>query len=396
MYDNNKRVDCLRHIYQETLSKNNISKIFCIDRKTLWRWLKKGIISLSKIRNNNKVDALFAELEINKHKNIYEPSFNDFIKKNIESSIENYNSTHDKKKIFTGKKIYRNKLITPEIEKYICDFMKTDKIANTRTLFKNINDKFKIKLKKSSLYFILHNNGYVFKKTSIDYKPTQNLEKYKEIKKEIVKNLNLDNSIIKTEKPKINRKGILEYNFDKTKIKNIICIDETGNNTIETNNKTWIKKGTQKVISCDKKYGLKTSTVIAISADKLIGHKTKTKSFNGQSFFDFFDEINQKVTNSFFFMDNAKIHKCKLMKAYIEDKNSHFNKNNNKIIFNVPYSPENNPVELINNILKTELKFCENDTVTKLTTNIENCLNNIDSKIYLKIYNCAFSFLYSK
>ena len=71
-----------------------------------------------------------------------------------------------------------------------------------------------------------------------------------------------------------------------------------------------------------------------------------------ETFINFFYKINNilpKNDKYYFLLDNARIHHYKKLKEYIKKTNIEF-------IYNVPYMPEFNPIELVFKDFKTYLK----------------------------------------
>ena len=152
--------------------------------------------------------------------------------------------------------------------------------------------------------------------------------------------------------------------IEKENLSNIISIDETSVDTHISNDYGWSIKG--KRIETFMKYQRIRYTVIsAISNKKIILNKIIKGAANGQIFLDFIIELLQLIgpTKSIL-LDNARIHHSLLLKAYMENKP-------NKIIYNVPYSPEYNPIEKVFSKIKHKLK---NGTHTN--NNIKNHILN--------------------
>ncbi len=86
-------------------------------------------------------------------------------------------------------------------------------------------------------------------------------------------------------------------------------------------------------------------------------------------------------------MDNETIHKTKALKEEL-------NKKNIKIIYNVPYCPQYNPIEYIFNTLKSYLKkeyICNYKQLQyKMKIFIENINNEGINNYYKKTYNNLF------
>ena len=78
--------------------------------------------------------------------------------------------------------------------------------------------------------------------------------------------------------------------------------------------------------------------------------------------------------------DNASIHTSKLCKTL-------YSENNIKIIFNVPYRPELNPIEYANNKIKCYLKRCPNSTLKLLTDNLKLAISTITRNDTINFFN---------
>jgi len=149
------------------------------------------------------------------------------------------------------------------------------------------------------------------------------------------------------------KKKIQLTNFKKEiineNLSNIISIDETSVDTHISNDYGWSVKG--KRIETFMKYQRVRYTVIsAISNKKIILNKIIKGAANGQIFLDFIIELLQLIgPNKSILLDNARIHHSLLLKAYMENKC-------NKIIYNVPYLPEYNPIEKVFSKIKSKLK----------------------------------------
>lgn len=74
-------------------------------------------------------------------------------------------------------------------------------------------------------------------------------------------------------------------------------------------------------------------------------------------------------------MDNVRIHHSKIVKEYI-------NTTNHQIIYNVPYCPEFNPIEMIFSKFKLIINKKINETPTKLQKNIISSFKKLRKVIY--------------
>jgi transposase len=172
-----------------------------------------------------------------------------------------------------------------------------------------------------------------------------------------------------------------EINVDPNKI---ISIDET---SIEINSKPlygWSKKNTPCRINIKKIRREKISLVSAISNKKVIDFKIVRGSVNGEIFKDFIIDIvlSKCNTNVYLLMDNARIHHYKRLKESI-------NNTDNKIIYNIPYNPETNPIELVFSNIKNYIKRRNNDNLEKLRKLIVQSFKNLNSEYLNACYKKA-------
>ena len=133
---------------------------------------------------------------------------------------------------------------------------------------------------------------------------------------------------------------------------NIISLDETSTDTHLKYSLGWSKKGSKKQIPLINKK-IRYTMITSISNKKIIHNKIIKNSCNGDIFFDYIKELIKKLPKDkhwFIILDNASIHHYKIIKEYIN------NINNVSFIYNVPYSPETNPIEHVFNDFKRILK----------------------------------------
>ena len=114
------------------------------------------------------------------------------------------------------------------------------------------------------------------------------------------------------------------------------------------------------------------SVVSSITNKKVIYTQLVKGSIRKEQFIDFMKETIKRTNNSSsYLMDNATIHKSKELRQLIDD-------NKRKIIYNVPYSPENNPIEMVFSKVKLLVKKKRtNDIVHNLKRNIINGFKKI-------------------
>jgi len=208
-------------------------------------------------------------------------------------------------------------------------FIARQMIVNT------INDKYKIKL-------TLNNVTKIFKKLNL----TRKKPKY-----HVVKNIEyLNELIIKRQK--------FRNDVSKIDLNKIISIDESSFNNLNNNNKGLSKKGKGINMPCNKKRIKNNSLICAISVDKIIHYEIHETSVNSEIFFNFIDNLikKNKLENHYFMIDNVRFHHCKKTLKLITDTNNNY-------IFTPPYSPNNNPIEVVFSIIKNKFKKIKKENI---------------------------------
>lgn len=251
------------------------------------------------------------------------------------------------------KKYNKTSKFTSNLLKYIKNKIIRKKILNIHKLIKIIKKKFNIIVSRSSIYNILKLLNITYKRAYI-----KNLPDKKKNKKKVKKLL--------TKVKKINKNKI-------------ISLDET---SIEINMKPlygWNFSG-KKVIFINKKpKKIKLTVIAAYTINKLIGLKIVHGSVNACIFKNFLeDTIEDK--KYYLLLDNARIHHAKIIKKYMKNKT-------NKLLFNVAYNPETNPIEQCFSKVKNIIRKNKNDNIKNLTKTINKAFNSItknDLKNYFK------------
>ena len=170
--------------------------------------------------------------------------------------------------------------------------------------------------------------------------------------------------------------------IDKDKI---ISIDETAIYLNSKNNYGWAKKGSKCIIKEKNKkiYQKRYSLLMAISNKKIISYVIYEKSINGEQFLDFIKKIkNLCKHDTTLLMDNATIHKTKKFKKYCDEKKIN-------ILYNIPYNPESNPIEMIFCPLKRFIKSKNTKSVSIITKSIEQYVQTVKSKTLKAMFDKA-------
>lgn len=258
----------------------------------------------------------------------------------------------------------RTEKLTTESKFFIRDYIIKNCNFNYKLLLRRIKQKYNITIQKSTLY--------------------ETIKKIDITKKKIVKRI----KYLKRKKEKKNLQK-LRKELKKVPKCNVISLDETSVDTHISNDYGWSKKGVR-LIKKYKKYRIKYSTICSIMTTKIIHSYTKKGSINGEDFLVYIkDLINKLDVNKKYciLLDNARIHHYKKLKEHMNTVN------NVVLVYNVAYSPEYNPIELVFNELKNKLK---KKIINKnnIQNNIENILKGISVNNLQIYFNKAYKNLY--
>ena len=253
----------------------------------------------------------------------------------------------------------RNLKITPEIEKFVKDYVKKYPTTTLWEYAKLIKEKFGVQLSDRSIYNILHKNKITRKRIRSKYYPE---------KREGQEKQDLETFYNK----------LKQYDYTKT-----ICLDETSIPLNMTLSYGRSRSGTR-VIKKTNKYPYKRFNLLcAISADKVIGWKLypeRKGCVKTNDILEFYDEfIKNKYKNHLVIMDNAVIHKSKIIRETIENSK-------NELLYSVPYHPETNSIEEFFSQLKHHIKKESPNTYEEIDKTIKEILANKITKEHLTNY----------
>jgi len=270
--------------------------------------------------------------------------------------IKRYEKQGNIKRKQTKKKPYK---ITDEIEKYVLSLVKKNINITLWELSKLVKQKYKISLTDISTYRILKKNKITRKRVRSKYYPEkrEGQEKtdietfYKELKK---------------------------YNYKKT-----ICLDETSIYLNMTQSYGRSKSGTRAIKKTNtypfKRYNL----LCAISYNKVIGwtlYEYVKGGLKKEHILDFYNHfIKDKYKNHLIIMDNARIHKSKIIRETIE-------KSDNYLLFTVPYNPQTNAIEEFFSQLKHYIKKQSPQSFNEIYKIITNIINTKIKSKHLENY----------
>ena len=139
--------------------------------------------------------------------------------------------------------------------------------------------------------------------------------------------------------------------MSKIDLNKIISIDESSFNNLNNNNRGLSKKGKAINMHCNEKRVKNNLLICAISTDKIMHQEIHETSVNSEIFYNFIDNLikKNKLNDYYFILDNVRFHHCKKTLKLITDTNNHY-------IFTPPYSPNNNPIEVVFSIIKNKFK----------------------------------------
>jgi len=180
-----------------------------------------------------------------------------------------------------------------------------------------------------------------------------------------------------------NKLNLLTSSFKNINLNNVISIDESSFDTNIINNYSWSLKNSPIYKQINATYK-RLTLICAISNSKVISYKLINGSSNATHFTDFIKSI-PNLSSKILFMDNARIHHSKIFKTYVID-------NNLNVIYNIPYAPELNPIEIIFSQLKAHVKrFQNNFNFNSLKNNITNSLEHIAPNILSNSFTFSFN-----
>lgn len=176
---------------------------------------------------------------------------------------------------------------------------------------------------------------------------------------------------------------------------NITYIDEVSFSVENNNYFTWRANDT--IITNGPKTNTKNrfNAIVAIDENEVLYANIFSKNITSDDFISYLEELferigENKINNSLFILDNAKIHVSKLVKNYIKNKNV-------KIITNVPYCSFFNSIELLfrsmkNITYKKNFKSIKDLKKTFIGLIDDENMNDIIKKNYIETLNKYYQF----
>lgn len=232
---------------------------------------------------------------------------------------------------------------------------------NMHKLIRKIKREYCITVCKSSIYKLLKDNGITYKKVQKNTYPHGKRKFNKEVKS------------LKTQIDAVNN----DY----------ISIDESAVHLGTTPNRGWYYKGSKCVKKSSFNRKNRYSYVSAINTKGVVATKLVKGSINSEIFSTFIKEdVIPKTNNKTILMDNARIHKTKKVKQVLDE-------NGMNAIFNVPYSPQFNPIELTFNTIKQYIKSHNVNTFNQLEKQLKRIEKKLSIDGFKKYYDKTYGLL---
>ena len=116
---------------------------------------------------------------------------------------------------------------------------------------------------------------------------------------------------------------------------------------------------------------------MGITTKKIIAHTMIKNAANADSFIEFIKKLIKELDDKkqhYLLLDNASIHRSIKFKELIKKYP------NVNIIYNVPYSPQYNPIEMVFSFIKNIIRHKNDNTnITNLKKNIKIAINKMTS-----------------
>ena len=424
-----------------------IKEVFSISKTTFYRWLKNAEIIDFKIKNNNinlkitpvaeKFILLNTTLSIKKIKkelyklniflNVREIRYVLNKSKNTNSITDNNdnkinNTNNENNNITNINTISNENKIFIELNKDNETFILDNNDKKTKEIKYLFYEKFKKNIHEKEIINILHKNK---KKSNSFYKISSEIEKFiddcvkknclyriNDIKKLIFTNYNLNismqsiykilkkncyiykrlkknNNLYSIEDQVKQFEEIIKKHNSKT-IDNCISLDEISVIHNSKPNYGWFKKNEEPTykMSIPNIHSKRYSVIMASNNEKILDYYICEKGVKTNDFINFMKQLVSKNENknSYYLLDNARVHKTKLFNTYV-------NKNKLNIVYNAPYHSETNPIENIFSMLRNKLNRSENKNYNDIIKIINDFMIENNKIKFNNIFNHSINMI---
>jgi transposase-like protein len=250
--------------------------------------------------------------------------------------------------------------------KFILDEINKNKTITIQELLSKLKDKFNdINISLMHLHRLIKNNHISLKITKLRHEPI----------KRFGKDINIHEQI----------KEFYE-NIKQYDINDIICIDETSINALQSRHHCYSEKGKRCLIKTNSQEVFKKYTAIfAISIKGVIGYTLYEKGgIDSVRLIEFLEAfITNKYKNKVIILDNASSHR--------NDGVKHTIMKNNKLLYSVPYQHYTNAIEMFFSMLKSRLQKKSGLSYNELNENIQDVIKTIPMSYYNNILKGTYN-----
>ena len=152
----------------------------------------------------------------------------------------------------------------------------------------------------------------------------------------------------------------------------LVFVDESHWDVGNVRTRTWGEKG-KKHFRTEPLRRYRLTCICAIGDSGAKHCRLFNGSINGNIFLPYMkklgDDLSVDNTNVLFVLDNAPIHKGEVVQLAEE--------HNHAVLFNAPYSPECNPIEMVFGFWKTRVGQLVNVDITDMISSISRCFEDI-------------------
>jgi hypothetical protein len=237
----------------------------------------------------------------------------------------------------------------------VVDYVRKNPQFNIKTLLQNVVLLFGVGITKQTIYNVISKNNLTRKIVQVNKYPH----------------------------------GITRYESDKSRLQNdlkfrkerIISIDETAIQLNKVGNYGWSPKNERCIINkAHKNKGVRYSLLFGVSKKRIVGYEIKEGTIKADDFVSFMKRIDVIGGRYKYLVDNAVIHHSKKIDTNIKKK----------LIYNMAYSPQYNPIEYVNNELKRQIKTEKIENVNALKRFMDKFKKKNDKKGYRRYFEKSY------
>lgn len=165
----------------------------------------------------------------------------------------------------------------------------------------------------------------------------------------------------------------------------LVSLDETGNDSHLHHTTGWVPRGTT-LINNHTHTRKRLTTIASITKNGVLHTQHLEGTSNAKIFIKYLKDMLSllpKDKNIYIFLDNARIHHAKDVNKFLEKHQ------NVTLMYNIAYTPETNPIELIFKDVKHYLKNTLKTTKTKFVDLVSKAFSNVKLKNIKKYFTKA-------